>query len=291
MVGGRLHIDLLLFSFFFSVCFCLGCGFVDNLLSFWVFLELCGLSLVPSFFYVSDSSLQGFYSSLLGYIVMSAMSSVLLMSGIIFNALYFFILLGFMLKFGLFPFSLWVYRVFSGSNWVFIFLLSVVSKFPVLFFCYLLNNESDIILYWDCGGTLLFCCFWFWCFSYSWKFIWCHISLASIATLIVSCFCSDFLVSGFIYFYYAIWASFCLVYFSLLNSEDAVKSSFWVYCFLLLITPVSLPLFYKLGVCFAIAYSSFYLLLSWCLYSFSEQIFLYKLGSDLFYSHIYNNWY
>lgn len=74
------------------------------------------MSLIPSFFYRSESRLQGFYSSLLRYVVMSGLSSVLLVRGIIVKGLYFFIFLGFVVKFGLFPFSLWVYRVFSGRN-------------------------------------------------------------------------------------------------------------------------------------------------------------------------------
>nr|UFQ89076.1 NADH dehydrogenase subunit 2 [Caulobothrium sp. MZUSP 7989] len=290
MTMRRFHIDVVFFSFFFSVTFCVFCALVDNLFSFWVFLELCGISLIPCFFYSSDVSLQGFYSSLLSYVVMSGVSSVFLVSGILLSDLYFFIVLGFIVKFGLFPFSLWVYRVFSGSNWVFIFLLSVVMKFPIVFFCYLLQNNYMLVIYSDCFFTILMCSCFLWFFSQSWEFIWCHISLSSVSTLLVACFCSDFSYSLFIYGYYFIWASFCIVYFSFLSGCDGVKNTFWVYCFLLLITPVSLPLFYKLSVCLAIVYSSVYLLLIWCVYSFSEQFFLYKLGSDYFYSDVYNEW-
>nr|UFQ88308.1 NADH dehydrogenase subunit 2 [Spongiobothrium variabile]UFQ89184.1 NADH dehydrogenase subunit 2 [Spongiobothrium sp. MZUSP 7999] len=286
----RLHVDLVFFSFFFSIVFCLCCALVDNLLSFWVFLELCGMSIVPSFFYVSNSSLQGFYSSLLSYIVMSGLSSVLLVTGVVLSDLYYMILLGFMVKFGLFPFSLWVYRVFSGSNWLFIFLLSVISKFPILFFSYLLQVGVDMVIYWDCFMTILMCSCFIWFFSQSWEFIWCHISLSSVSTLLVACFCSDFFTSSFIYFYYSIWASSCILYFFLLSESEGLKNWFWWYCFLLLVTPISLPLFYKLSVCFSILYSSVYLLLIWSIYSFSEQFFLYKLGSDYFYSSVYNDW-
>nr|UFQ88296.1 NADH dehydrogenase subunit 2 [Rhinebothrium flexile] len=289
-MSRRFHVDLVFFSFFFSILFCACCVLVDNLLSFWVFLELCGMSLIPSFFYASGGSLQGFYSSLLSYIVMSGLSSVFLVSGILIADLYLMILVGFMIKFGLFPFSLWVYRVFSSSNWLFIFLLSVVSKFPILFFCYLLNSSVDLVLYWDCFMTILMCSCFFWFFSQSWEFVWCHISLSSVSTLIVACFCSDFFTSAFIYFYYFAWSSFCIFYFYSLSGCEGVKNGFWWYCFLLLITPLSLPLFYKLGVCFAILSSSVYLLLIWSVYSFSEQFFLYKLGSDYFYSSIYNDW-
>nr|UFQ89244.1 NADH dehydrogenase subunit 2 [Caulobothrium sp. MZUSP 8009] len=290
MLSRRFHIDVVLFSFFFSIIFCFCCAVVDNLLSFWVFLELCGMSLIPSFFYVSNSSLQGFYSSLLSYIVMSGLSSVFLVSGIVISELYIFVVLGFVVKFGLFPFSMWVYRVFSGSNWVFIFLLSVVMKFPILFFCYLLQSDYVLLIYGDCFFTILMCSCFLWFFSQSWEFVWCHISLSSVSTLLVACFCSEFNVSCFIYFYYFFWAGACIIYFSFLNDSEGIKNSFWVYCFLLLITPLSLPLFYKISVCLAILYSSVYLLTIWCVYSFSEQFFLYKLASDYFYSSLFNGW-
>lgn len=290
MLSRRLHVDLVFFSFFFSILFCLFCCFVDSLLSFWVFLELCGMSLIPSFFYRSCSGLQGFYRSLLSYIVMSGLSSVLMVSGIVFSSFYFFILLGFLVKFGLFPFSLWVYRVFSGRKWVFIFLLRVLRKFPIIFFCFLLRRDCRVILHLDCIFTLIMCSRFFWFFSLRWRFIWCHISLSSVSTLIIACFVRDFRVCIFIYFYYFFWSILCLFYFYFMGDEMGLKKRFWWYCFLLLITPLSLPLFYKLGVCFAIIYSGVYVLLIWCVYSFSEQFLLYKLGSDLFFSSVYNNW-
>nr|YP_009367931.1 NADH dehydrogenase subunit 2 [Senga ophiocephalina]ARK18842.1 NADH dehydrogenase subunit 2 [Senga ophiocephalina] len=286
----RLYLDLVVFSFFFSLVFCLGCALVDNFLGFWVFLELGGMSIIPAFFYNSGESVQGFYSSLFTYIVMSGLSSVFIVSGIVLIDLYYFILFGFVVKFGLFPFSLWVYRVFSGSNWVFIFLLSVVSKFPILFFCFLLQGGVDSLVYIDCSLTIVLCAVLFWFFSLSWEYIWCHISLGSVSTLLVACVCSDFLTCSFIYFYYFIWAGFCLYYFSSLSVYEGTKASLWVYCFLLLVTPVSLPLFYKLGVCVGIFYSAFYVLLVWAIYSFSEQFFLYKLCSDFYYSDVFNNW-
>nr|YP_009256955.1 NADH dehydrogenase subunit 2 [Schyzocotyle nayarensis]ANF28229.1 NADH dehydrogenase subunit 2 [Schyzocotyle nayarensis] len=286
----RLYIDLVFFSFFFSILFCLGCALVDSFLSFWIFLELGGMSIIPAFFYNSGESVQAFYSSLFTYIVMSGLSSVFLVSGIVLVDLYYFILFGFLVKFGLFPFSLWVYRVFSGSNWVFIFLLSVVSKFPILFFCYLLQGGVDSLIYMDCGLTIIMCSTLFWFFSNSWEYVWCHISLSSVSTLLVACMCSDFLICFFIYFYYFIWASFCIYYFNWLSSYEGSKGSFWLFCFLLLITPLSLPLFYKISVCVGIFYSSVYLLIVWGVYSFSEQFFLYKLSSDFYYSDVFNCW-
>lgn len=289
-VTSRLHVDLIFFSFFFSILFCIFCRLVDNLIRFWVFLELGGLSIIPRFFCISNSKISGFYSSLLTYLVVSRLSSVFIVSGILFFSLYIFIFLGFMLKFGLFPFSLWVYYVFRKSKWFYIFCLRVVLKFPILFFSFLFQNVWLYIVFCDCGLTILWCCFMFWFFRFNWNFIWCHMSLSSVSTLLVACFCCDINLCFFIYVYYFFWSSFCILYFYYIAGDNGYISRFWVYCFLLLVTPISLPLFYKLGVCVAIFYSSIYLLLSWRLYRFSEQFFLYKLASDYFYSCVYNCW-
>nr|UFQ88392.1 NADH dehydrogenase subunit 2 [Rhinebothrium sp. LRP 10405]UFQ88416.1 NADH dehydrogenase subunit 2 [Rhinebothrium taeniuri] len=290
MSTSRLHIDLVFFSFFFSVVFCLFCCLVDNIMGLWVFMELMGMAIVPSFFYSNNSSISSFYNALLSYVVISGISSVLIMSGILFSGLYYLLLLGFVVKLGFFPFSFWLYAVFGGSNWAFIFFLSVVSKFPVLFFCFLLQNTVEGVLYWDCFFTLVCCSMFFWLLSNSWEFVWCHISLSSVTTLVVACFCSEPLASFYIFFYYSIWATVTIAYFYFISSWQGNKYSFWVYCFLLLVTPLSLPIFYKLGVCLALLYSSVSVLLSWCLYSFSEQMYLYKVGSDCFYSSVSNSW-
>lgn len=287
----RLHIDLVFFSFLFSLIFCGAMSLVDKFLRFWVFLELCGMSLVPSFFYSPYAKTHGFYRSLLTYVVMSALSSALMVAGIVLSGLFFFVFWGFLVKFGLFPFSLWVYRVFSGSNWFFIFLLRVVLKFPIIFFCFLLQGMFCELVYFDRCFTLIMCSLFFWFFSQGWEYIWCHISLGSVSTLIVSCFCSDFFTCTFIYFYYFFWSCLCIYYFFRVREMKNFDSFLWFFFFLLLVTPISFPLFYKLSVCLAIVYSSFYVLLCWSVYRFSEQFFLYKMCSDYYYSDVFKNWF
>nr|YP_010286129.1 NADH dehydrogenase subunit 2 [Mesocestoides sp. RKZ08]UKS07967.1 NADH dehydrogenase subunit 2 [Mesocestoides sp. RKZ08] len=291
MFFRRVYLDVFFFSFFFSVFFCFCCSLVDNLFSFWVFLELGGLVLVPSFFYLINSGFHNFYGALFTYVVVSSVSSVLLVTGFLFSSFYYFVFLGFSVKFGLFPFSLWVYRVFLGGNWLFIFLLSVVMKFPVIFFCFLLSNCCVLLVYLDCFFTIILCSVLFWFFSSSYEYIWCHISLSSLSTLVVACFCSDLFMCLFIYFYYFVWSCGCLFYFYYISSGSGFGDGFWFYCFLFLVTPVSFPLFYKLSVCFSIFYSSIYILIVWSIYSFSEQIFFYKFGSDSLYSNVCNSWF
>nr|YP_007889815.1 NADH dehydrogenase subunit 2 [Taenia twitchelli]BAN15647.1 NADH dehydrogenase subunit 2 [Taenia twitchelli] len=283
--------SIVIFSIIFSIFFSFMCCLVDSMLGFWVFLELGSLSLIPSFFCNLGYSYYNFYSSILCYVIMSGLSSILLISGIMINSLYYFIFFGFSVKFGLFPFMFWVYRVFSISNWVFIFLLSVIMKFPVLFFCFLYEISDVSFVFIDCFFTIFVCCFLIWFFSFSWEYIWCHISLSSVSTLIVACFSSSVDICFFIYWYYFLWSSLTIYYLSVISDiSDFNSYYFWCFCFLLLVTPISMPLFYKLSVCIGVIYSSIYVLFVWSIYSFSEQFFLFKLASDYLYSCVFNNW-
>lgn len=290
IINRRLHLRLLFFSFFFIFIFCIGCCLADKFLGFWVFFELCSLCLVPSFFFVPQSSLYKFYSCLLSYIIMSGLSSVFIVTGILFSEFYIFIFLGFLIKFGLFPFSFWVYWVFSEANWFFIFLLSVIMKFPMLFFCFLYTKSWLSLVYFDCSLTMLVCSVLFWGFRFKWKYIWGHISLSSVSTLVVCCFCSDSIVCYFIYGYYFFWSVCSIWYFYISENNDRFNDTFWLFCIFLLITPLSIPLLYKLFTAYGLLFSSLYVLLSWCIYSLSEQFFLYKCSRSLFYSRVYKGW-
>lgn len=290
IVELRYYKDIIVFSFLFSIFFCTMSGLADNLVKFWMFLELGSLSLIPRFFLIKDSRVYGFYRSLLSYIIMSGLSSVFLVSGLIFDSLYYFIFVGFIVKLGLFPFSFWVYRVFRERKWNFIFLLRVIMKFPVLFFCFLYSNECLSLVYVDCFLTIFMCSRLIWLLRFKWEYIWGHISLSSVSTLVVRCFCSEIEICYFIYFYYAVWSIGCLAFLAKLDDREQFSNMFWLYCFLLLVTPVSVPLFYKLAVCYGILYSTLYILLIWCLYRLSEQFFLYKLRSNFFYDMVYKGW-
>nr|YP_007890987.1 NADH dehydrogenase subunit 2 [Hydatigera parva]BAN15659.1 NADH dehydrogenase subunit 2 [Hydatigera parva] len=284
-------INIFIFSFIFSLVFIFCCCMVDSLIGFWVFLELCGLSIIPSFFYNFNLSGYNIYGSILSYVIVSGLSSIFIVLGLLISSLYYFVLFGFILKLGLFPFMWWVYWVFASSNWLLIFFISVVMKFPILFFCYLYELSNVKIVYIDSFLTILICSLVFWFFSLSWEYVWCHISLSSVATLIVACFCSSVEICCFIYGYYFVWGCVTIVYFNLIADVMEIKSYlFWVFCFLLLVTPLSMPLIYKISMCIGILYSSIYILLVWSVYSFSEQFFLYKLASEYFYVNVFNGW-
>lgn len=99
----------------------LGVGFFRILLFFegslslaWFFLELSSICLVPLFFCVGVSvNLVG----LLYYLIVSGISSCLILFSILFSACPLFFVLGFLVKFGIFPFVGWVYCVLKDSNW------------------------------------------------------------------------------------------------------------------------------------------------------------------------------
>ena len=108
-----------IFSSFFSVvglvCFCILMFFSNNLSFFWLFLELATLCVIPAFFLYDDSSILG---GLFSYIVVSRVSSSLILCGILYEGLVYMLLLGLLVKFGLFPFWGWVYSVSLNSNWL-----------------------------------------------------------------------------------------------------------------------------------------------------------------------------
>lgn len=82
---------------------------------FWLFLELCTLSLVPSFFLDREGKkLLGLFN----YIIVSGVTSSLILCGVLCEGLLYMLVVGLLVKFGLFPFFGWVYNVGLNSNWL-----------------------------------------------------------------------------------------------------------------------------------------------------------------------------
>ncbi len=100
-----------------SICavlvFCACLFMADGFSLFWLFLELATLSLVPAFFLRRDSKCL---DSLFSYLVVSSISSSFIVCGFLFEGVLGFMLLGFLIKFGVFPFFGWVYKVVLGSK-------------------------------------------------------------------------------------------------------------------------------------------------------------------------------
>lgn len=119
--------------FVFSLCLFLR----DNLLLFWLFLELGALALVPTFFRGRGRNVLG---GLFNYILVSAVSSSLIVGGFLFEKMFFLSCLGLIIKFGIFPFMGWVYTVIVSSNWLVAWLLSTALKSGFLFFCFFIRG-------------------------------------------------------------------------------------------------------------------------------------------------------
>nr|YP_010461152.1 NADH dehydrogenase subunit 2 [Carassotrema koreanum]UUF92001.1 NADH dehydrogenase subunit 2 [Carassotrema koreanum] len=255
----------------FSFCLFL----TDNISFFWLFLELGTLSLVPSFFLNSgDASL----SSLFSYLVASALASALFLCGALVEGFIFFLMLGLLLKFGVFPLYGWVYSVVLGSNWFVVWGLSTLLKSPFFLFSLLLGGEYIMLCSFLGGLTFISLAVLFWVFSFSWLHCWCHMMLSSSAALVVMGLSQDTLLLVSLFAFYIFWSSLVIIFLSYLSSSETWQGNgfyFW-FIFLLISLPCSLSIFYKLLSGFCI-YSCFLVVFcSWVIYSVSEQFFMIK---------------
>nr|AYV63038.1 NADH dehydrogenase subunit 2 [Haplorchis taichui] len=257
--------------FLFSLCLFLS----DNLLLFWLFLELGALSLVPGFFIVGGSGALG---GLFSYILVSAVSSSLIVSGLLYEDVFFLSCLGLIMKFGVFPFMGWVYVVVLASNWLVIWLLSTALKMGFFFFCFFISSGWDSLLVMMlCVFTFLVLSLLFWVFTPSWLVYWCHVLISSSASLILMALevSVDLLLWLFvIYFVWSTCAIMLLRSLSLMSLGNSVVV-FWV-VFILVAFPFSVSIFYKLVVSLCMYSCGVLALLGWVVYNVSEQFFLVK---------------
>nr|YP_009169738.1 NADH dehydrogenase subunit 2 [Metorchis orientalis]ALD61612.1 NADH dehydrogenase subunit 2 [Metorchis orientalis] len=255
----------------FSVSLFIG----DNLLMFWLFLELASLSLIPFFFLYSDS---GVLVSLFSYIVISGVSSSLIVSGLLFDDLMVFFVAGLLLKFGLFPFLGWVYVVLVYSNWLVVWGVSTVLKSSFLFFGFILSGGWSLFLVEVCCFlTFLFIGFFFWLYTYGWVYYWCHTMISSSASFVIMSIelSPDLLL--YVFLFYFLWASLVILLLSRLEGVSVLESGCCFFLIALLVSfPCSLVIFYKLFVSFCIYSCGFLIFLGWVFCSVSEQFYLIK---------------
>nr|YP_009906243.1 NADH dehydrogenase subunit 2 [Azygia hwangtsiyui]QLH90212.1 NADH dehydrogenase subunit 2 [Azygia hwangtsiyui] len=246
----------------------------------WLFLELAGLCLVPAFFVGEGRSLYALFS----FIVASSLSSSLLVCSIVLPSCVFLFLGGFMIKFGFFPFFSWVYGVCTESNWLVVYLFSVVvkSSFFVLSFFFnsvaggLLVSALAVLSLLGLGGL-------FWVYSFSWYHCWCHMMLSSSVVLVCAAMWGTNEILLCLYLVYFVWGSVVILFLSRLDSGMRVDGvgSYYLFVFLLLSVPASLSVFYKLVVGGCIYFCSLWVFVAWCFYSVLEQLFLLKYISSV----------
>lgn len=136
----------------------------DNLLMFWLFLELSALRLIPSFFLYLRG---GILLRLFNYVIVSGVSSSLIICGLLFEDLLILSIVGLLLKFGIFPLLGWVYVVVVSSNWLVVWGLSTVLKSPFLFFGFFLRaGYGSFFIEVCCILTFLFVGLLFWFYTY-----------------------------------------------------------------------------------------------------------------------------
>lgn len=125
----------------------------------WLFIELASLSLIPSFYmYGGSDGLRGLFS----YIVVSSIASSFMVCALVSSDLLVFFYLGLLIKFGVFPFFGWVYKVVVGSNWFVVWCFSTFLKRPFLFFTlFFLVGRGVRVIECMCCLTFILCAFLF----------------------------------------------------------------------------------------------------------------------------------
>nr|YP_010704912.1 NADH dehydrogenase subunit 2 [Plagiorchis multiglandularis]WCQ78409.1 NADH dehydrogenase subunit 2 [Plagiorchis multiglandularis] len=260
-------------AFFSGLLFSAG-----NLFVFWLFLELCVLFLVPMFFLKSELlNLCGLFN----YLIVSSVSSSFLIAGILFESFLWFIVLGLLIKFGIFPFIGWVYSVINNSNWYVVWGLSTFLKVPFFVVPFFLSGVSIWSVYLLCSISFIFLSIIFWVYTVSWRTCWSHMMLSSSASLIAMSFVQSLesLLPFFLVYFF--WSSACIIFIS--YQEDFIlsgTSSFFFYVVLLVSLPFSFSIFYKLLSTAYMFSCYFYVFFSWVVYTISEQVYLLKFLID-----------
>nr|YP_009261933.1 NADH dehydrogenase subunit 2 [Echinochasmus japonicus]AKL39061.1 NADH dehydrogenase subunit 2 [Echinochasmus japonicus] len=272
-----LFIGLLSLGGLISFCFLM---FVSDSVSlFWLFLELCTLSLIPSFFMANE------YISLVGlfnYIIVSSISSSLILCGILCEGLLFMLIVGLLVKFGLFPFLGWVYSVCLNSNWFVVWGVSTFLKFPLFFLPFFLSFGGLESVFVVSCVTLVLLSVLFWVYSYSWYGCWCHMMLSSSACLVASSLVVSSELILYLFLVYCVWCSLVILFLALYGFDGQMGVSsggvgyYLFFCLLLLSFPFSFSVFYKLLLSVVMFSCGLAVMVCWVLYSISEQFYLLK---------------
>nr|UKQ56144.1 NADH dehydrogenase subunit 2 [Gyrodactylus sp. FZ-2021] len=276
------------FSIFFVLCTLLLSLCSNNILMFWVLLEISSFFLI--FLFLNDFNNGNVnFSSFLFYLF-SGISSIFLVSGSYYMSS-FLLLSGLCIKFFLFPFLIILYYIFNNISWILIFIIGSLFKGFILcltYFFYLNNNILE-----DCNNLL---CIFTWCIllyyllsvSLTLKGLWFVLNLGSSTVLYLSCY---YLSNNLIFFLFLIYLILSIFNIYLLSSlsisfSNNINSLHFSSSILYLLTfvgfPVSINIVYKIiSIVFLFYYSSFILLLVWCLYIIFETIYLFFYFSSL----------
>nr|QDO72058.1 NADH dehydrogenase subunit 2 [Schistosoma haematobium]QDO72099.1 NADH dehydrogenase subunit 2 [Schistosoma haematobium] len=238
-----------------------------DILMFWLFLELCSLSMVPCLLQCSKVNVG---DSLLSYIFAISISSSLMLVGLLYCDFFFFFLVGFMVKFGVFPFIIWVYGVFNNScSWVVCWCISILMKISLLSVSYFVYGWDSFIFSLCVILGLFFSGLMFWLYTINWFNVWTHMVVSSSGVMIYML--SSLGVDEFIFMFvlYMVWGSGVILYFGVFNG-------FIGYLIWLISVPFSFSFIYKIVCTYYLVGLGFYVLLFWFVYCFLEQLYLFK---------------
>nr|QWV61015.1 NADH dehydrogenase subunit 2 [Euryhaliotrema johni] len=264
-----LNILLLLSGFLY--CFSLSWG---SSLGFWLAMEAAGLIIVAGFFNYGLTINR--YKGLLYYLLVSGTSASLIFSGFLSPFLAGFVVIGFIMKAGLTPFSSWVLVVYNNCGWTLLFYIAVVSKVILLYTCYLLPaGQGNQLLELLFLLSMLYLPYILWSSGLGIKLFLAISSISSGAVLLVVEMNSGYLNGFILYLCYFITSlvSFLILFLAekgQLNSESGL-----ILFFVSLTIPCSLLFLYKFISVLCLLGESWYLLLFWVSYSIVEQIYLY----------------
>nr|UDU84946.1 NADH dehydrogenase subunit 2 [Orientocreadium sp. HS] len=250
----------------------------NNIFLFWLFLELSTLCLVPMYF--CSLEFNGL-SSLFNYLIVSSISSSLIVSGVLFESFVVLIVLGLLVKFGLFPFLGWAYNVILGSNWAVVWGFSTLLKTSFFLIPFFLLGVGSKIAGVSVAFSFLTLSLFFWFYTYSWRGCWAHMMLSSSSCLVAISYNQSLEVLVLFFIVYLVWSSSCIL---LLYTQESLLltgvGSTFLFCFLFLSLPVSFSIFYKFVLSCCMFSCGLGVFLVWVFYSLSEQFYLLKFLVD-----------
>ena len=238
-----------------------------DILMFWLFLEFCRLSMIPCLLQCRKFKVD---DRLLRYIFAIRISSSLMLVGLLYCDFFFFFLVGFMIKFGVFPFIIWIYSVFiKRCRWIVCWCISILMKISLLGVSYFIYGYDSFIFELCVVLGLFFSGLMFWLYSLRWFSVWAHMVIGSSSVMfyVLNLLGVDKFV--FMFILYMIWGRGVLIYFRMFNG-------FVGYLIWLISIPFSFSFIYKVIYRYYLANLRMYVLLFWFIYCFLEQLYLFK---------------
>jgi len=246
-----------------------------NIFLRWMYMELSIVCLVPCVV-VSWGPYSGVV--LLLYLVIAGVSSAIFAFGIISPSFYQFFFLRLILKFGLWPFRSWMFRVIPWSSWFSIIMLCVGFKYVIIIvsYCCDFGIASDRALRSVCVATMLSCSVYFSLFCYRWYGCLTKMVISS-GSLVFILGCLP--LQGPLYLVFGVYTIWCIivvvfVFYLGVSGWRFSLMSLVLYFLLLIKLPLSLSILYKFVLAYSLIGCGFPVITAWFAYTIFEQVYL-----------------